>query len=1410
MAEDIQGLKIVFGADFDQFERQLSSANKAVNTTQKQLNLLKKGLNLDPTSTTLLTQKFVLLGNQAQNIKTKLNALAAQMEATSSEARNLAQSESNMAMKAAQSLAAYNKINASLATVKDGMQEVAKQHGMAFNRDDPMEFVNAINQAGVATADEKAKLTELTNEYQRLHAVQKTLDSENNTAQAALKFQNAKVEAEKYRAELTNIYAQMSKIEYANLDKGKASELKSLTQTAQLCESEIASLENRSRQLDEAIKSISGESLEPALVEKFQNGALQVNAMQTKVKALEDSLKVLGYSVDDIKGESLLELKQNAAKAEEKFEALNNELAETRGDIATAELSIKEFSNSTTTSTTKVTKLQQELSELTTKEKALKQRTDEANTSLRQMQNAVKAKEAATEIATLETRMKSLTTVSSKASYMVAASIRDAATTMSATITPLLSMAASVVVNKADEMDTAFRNMTKTVNGTDAQFEQLRQDAIAFSQTHAVSATQILDIEAMGGQLGIAVDELGEFAEVASNLDIATDMNADTIAEQLGQLNNILQWGEGDMERYGDALVRLGNNMPAQESSISSVAKQISSMGSIVGMTTPEILAWSAAIASTGQGAESAGTAIQNTMSDIESAVSEGGDSLQAFADVAGMSVDEFASSWDSGNASAVMKSFIDGLKAIEANGGSATQTLSDLGITGVRQVRAIEGLMQTVDNLDDALVMSQDAWDGVSDSWGDAGDAAREAEKKQEGLSGSLQIMRNNAENLAAVVGNQLVPFVDLVSGALNGLTGILEVTNGGIVQGVAVIGTLIAVAGPIARVISQAYGSYVNFNKVIEQNRMRLIEAAVASGNLTAAQGAAAVAEGKYSKEVAAATKQVELQCKSTAKLNALHLAGKAALIGLAVAGVAFAASKLVEYIQHQQQVSAANATLAESFSSVSASAQDGGTNISSSMGNASQNASQAAQEIIQANLDIIQSYKDHMTSVLNSNVELDNYSNTLHSLGSNMSNLSEGEVTQLNVALSGLNTMLGTNFSLAAGENGYTIMQGDIETTISAIDRLIQKKREEIQVEAYTQLAIENAQKLATARDQEAVALQNLNEKQAFYESMQELAAQGNIGAAQSLQGAIVALGQAQAEYDEAASGVQSLNDKQTELQNMLALTSASMSENVTATEGAIGANTNFVTALSGYGVEALSSFATYCDSIGISLGDLQNANLVTAESMVGDWANWASGVSSSAEDAGSSLEEITDAFSTNLEEVPDAAEESVDEAVTQLETLEDAMGYVAENGVDGLVEGLRNGKVRVSDAAKELADAARTSLTLTLEIASPSKVMRKIGRFTGEGFALGIQDEQKYTTKVANRLSTNAIGAVRDGSYATELGTSFSSSNKAFYTTQQTVNSGDTMLITNLTIQANDVDSADSLYKQLRRVAMQNRR
>ena len=397
----------------------------------------------------------------------------------------------------------------------------------------------------------------------------------------------------------------------------------------------------------------------------------------------------------------------------------------------------------------------------------------------------------------------------------------------------------SEIISASNEIDTAFRDMRKTVNGTEEQYNQLRDAAIEYSKTHFTSADTMLEMQALGGQLGVLIDDLGQFGTIASNLTIASDIGAEDAALQLGQLSNVMQLDIDGMQGFSDALVRLGNNMPAQESRIMNVAQRFAAVASTANFSGDEILAWSAAIASTGQRSEAAATAIGNTVSGIEQAIANGGSDLDQFAAIASMSADEFVSAWQSDPTQA-LKAFIEGLHTLTESDESAVAALENMGITGVRQQQTLLGLSQTIGSLDNALIMSRNAWNQVSDQWGDAGDAANEAQKKAEGFSGHLAMMKNNAQNLAASFGDTLVPMLDAATKVLGTLTDVMNSIPGPL-KTLIVLGGGAAVAfGTIVPVIQQFAGGIAALNAA--GGLAGLI--AKLAGTATAAEGAAASA--------------------------------------------------------------------------------------------------------------------------------------------------------------------------------------------------------------------------------------------------------------------------------------------------------------------------------------------------------------------------------------------------------------------------------------------------------------------------------------------------------------------------------------------------------------------------------------
>lgn len=75
MANDIKGITVKIGADTTDLSKAMSSANRSISTTQKQLNEVQKALKLDPSNTELLAQKYRLFTEKADETRKKLQTL---------------------------------------------------------------------------------------------------------------------------------------------------------------------------------------------------------------------------------------------------------------------------------------------------------------------------------------------------------------------------------------------------------------------------------------------------------------------------------------------------------------------------------------------------------------------------------------------------------------------------------------------------------------------------------------------------------------------------------------------------------------------------------------------------------------------------------------------------------------------------------------------------------------------------------------------------------------------------------------------------------------------------------------------------------------------------------------------------------------------------------------------------------------------------------------------------------------------------------------------------------------------------------------------------------------------------------------------------------------------------------------
>ena len=309
-------------------------------------------------------------------------------------------------------------------------------------------------------------------------------------------------------------------------------------------------------------------------------------------------------------------------------------------------------------------------------------------------------------------------------------------------------------INSAVSYEDAFAGVRKTVDATEPEFNQLSDAIRNMSKQMPESADEIAHVMEIAGQLGIrGTDNLESFTRTAVMLGDTTNLSSEEASTALARFLNITGSGTDTVDRLGSTLVDLGNNTATTEADIMNMALGLAAAGSQVGMTDSDILGFAATLSSLGIASERGGTAFSKLMINMEVATETGGEALEQFASVAGMSADQFKEKFKT-DATGAITDFIGGLKNIENNGGSAIKTLDDMGIKEVRLRDTIMRAVEGYDMMNDNLKLSTDAYN-------DNNALVEEAGKRYETTQSKIDIFKNKLKDVGISIGDAVLPAI-------------------------------------------------------------------------------------------------------------------------------------------------------------------------------------------------------------------------------------------------------------------------------------------------------------------------------------------------------------------------------------------------------------------------------------------------------------------------------------------------------------------------------------------------------------------------------------------------------------------------------------------------------------------------
>ena len=366
----------------------------------------------------------------------------------------------------------------------------------------------------------------------------------------------------------------------------------------------------------------------------------------------------------------------------------------------------------------------------------------------------------------------------------------------------ILSFAGIAAATKtAIEFEDAWTGVTKTVNATPQQFEKINAGLKDLAQNTSSTYQDIAHFAELAGQMGIPTDSIVGFTKTITQLGDTTNLVGEEAAQSIAKFSNVMVSQSKKTNTYysrlGSTIVDLGNKFSTTEADIMNMATRLGVAGKMVGFNSNQVLGLSTALSSLGIEAAAGGSSVSKMLKKIDLAVSTGDKNLSKFAEVSGMTSQQFQKAWGEDAAGTFLK-FVQGI----GKSADVTKTLNDLGITEVRQAQAMGALAQSSDVLASALNVSKNAW---NDNTAMANEAEKRYATLKSQLSQTWEAIKQAGNELGQAFTPTLTDLLKIVKNAANAFSDLDEGTQ----QTIAKMLLLTAAAYPTAKGVSKVAGS-------------------------------------------------------------------------------------------------------------------------------------------------------------------------------------------------------------------------------------------------------------------------------------------------------------------------------------------------------------------------------------------------------------------------------------------------------------------------------------------------------------------------------------------------------------------------------------------------------------------------
>lgn len=314
----------------------------------------------------------------------------------------------------------------------------------------------------------------------------------------------------------------------------------------------------------------------------------------------------------------------------------------------------------------------------------------------------------------------------------------------------------SAPIKAAMDFESTMADIKKVVDapkGADENtfFKAIGKQVLDLSKVLPMTANEIGRIYALGGQSGIATEDLGKFTESAVKMGVAFDVSAEQAGQSMAELRSAFGMTQDQVNTLADQMNYLDNNGSAAAKDILEIVQRIGPLAKVAGVSAGQVAALGSTLRGMGVQNEIAATGIKNLFLTLAAGESATKGQRAVFKQL-GYTSTEVAKSMqlDARKTMTVILKQIG--KLSKDKQAAALSTLF-----GKEVVGSIAPLLTNLDQL-------EKNFDAVADKTKYAGSMQKEFAARAATTENQLILFRNQITGLGVTIGSVLLPAVNSV----------------------------------------------------------------------------------------------------------------------------------------------------------------------------------------------------------------------------------------------------------------------------------------------------------------------------------------------------------------------------------------------------------------------------------------------------------------------------------------------------------------------------------------------------------------------------------------------------------------------------------------------------------------------